>query len=54
MYINKINGYKSRGLGKAKPSRTRFFGQHDVPDFTAVIFWSVRKYELGISLVATQ
>lgn len=52
--INKTNGYKIRGLGKAKLSRTRFFGQHDGQDFTAVIFLSIRKHELGISLVATQ
>lgn len=52
--IRKTSGYKIRGLGKAKLSRTRFFGQHDGQDFTAIIVWSVRKYEPGISFVTTQ
>lgn len=52
--INKTNSYKIRGLGEAKLNRTGDFGQHDGQDFTAVIVWSIRKYKLGMSLVATQ
>jgi len=49
--MNKTTVYRS--LGKAKLSRTRGLGQLDGQNFIAVVFWSMRRYELGVSLVAT-